>query len=138
MPANTLWTGIVCPQGALQAVLRLLPGMTPATPLALHDTVSGRVRIIEISEQSSQDAVERSWRGRADRRGSIAISKLFDADTGWPESSELIVDRVDVGIEGRPAEPFIEHAAVVTLAACDPESARRCKSEEHTPRHLAS
>ena len=57
MPANTLWTGIVCPQGALQAVLRLLPGMTPATPLALHDTVSGRVRIIEINRAARSRGV---------------------------------------------------------------------------------
>ncbi|HKL51786.1 MAG TPA: DNA polymerase Y family protein, partial [Wenzhouxiangellaceae bacterium] len=49
MPAGALWTGIVCPQGALQAALRLLPAMAPATPLALHDTVSGRARVIEIN-----------------------------------------------------------------------------------------
>jgi len=57
MPAGALWTGIVCPQGALQAVLRLLPDMAHETPLALHDTVSGRARVIEINRAARSQGV---------------------------------------------------------------------------------
>src|SRR6056297_3671700 len=57
MSAGTLWTGIVCPQGALQAALRLLPANAPATPMALHDTVSGRARIVEINRAARRQGV---------------------------------------------------------------------------------
>lgn len=55
--SSTLWTGIVCPQGALQAVLRLLPDRSAKTPLALHNTVSGRARIVEINRAASRQGV---------------------------------------------------------------------------------
>ncbi|MBS3745551.1 MAG: DNA polymerase Y family protein [Wenzhouxiangellaceae bacterium] len=59
MPAGALWTGIVCPQGALQAALRLLPGTTASTtPLAVHDTVSGRTRVIEINRTARSLGVQ--------------------------------------------------------------------------------
>jgi protein ImuB len=57
MSTGALWTGIVCPQGALQAVLRLLPGIPTATPLALYDTISGRARIIETNRAARSQGV---------------------------------------------------------------------------------
>lgn len=57
MTAGTLWTGIVCPQGALQAMLRLLPEADPATPRTVHDTVSGRARIIETNRTARSQGV---------------------------------------------------------------------------------
>jgi len=80
MTAATLWTGIVCPQGALQAVLRLLPGMAPDTPLALHDTASGRERIVETN---------RAARSRGVRPGQA----LADALAIAPDLESLARDR---------------------------------------------
>lgn len=57
MPAGSLWTGIICPQGALQAVLRLLPDADPASPMALHDTSSGRTRVIETNRAARSQGV---------------------------------------------------------------------------------
>ncbi|MEX2500453.1 MAG: DNA polymerase Y family protein [Wenzhouxiangellaceae bacterium] len=57
MPAGTLWTGIICPQHTLQAMLRLLPGADMATPRAVHDTISGRARIIEINRAARSRGV---------------------------------------------------------------------------------
>jgi len=49
MSPGTLWTGIVCPQHALQALTRLLPDADPGRPLAVHETVRGRDRVIEAN-----------------------------------------------------------------------------------------
>ncbi|MCA1780152.1 MAG: DNA polymerase Y family protein [Xanthomonadaceae bacterium] len=50
MPHEALWTGIVCPQTAMQALLRLLPeDFDLEDALAVHDTVGGRTRVIEVN-----------------------------------------------------------------------------------------
>jgi len=80
MPAGALWTGIVCPQGGLQAALRLLPAVEPASVLALHDTASGRARVIEINRAARDQGV---YPGQA----------LADALAIAPELESLARDR---------------------------------------------
>ena len=50
MARTALWTGIVCPQQPLQALLRLLPGASfEAEPLAIHELQRGRSLVVETN-----------------------------------------------------------------------------------------
>ncbi len=55
---NSLWTGIVCPQAALQAHLRLEPeAVDPGRPLAVHELSGGRERIFECNRAARRYGV---------------------------------------------------------------------------------
>ncbi|MDT8408778.1 MAG: DNA polymerase Y family protein [Wenzhouxiangellaceae bacterium] len=58
MQPATLWTGIVCPQAALQTLLRLLPETFAAdAALAVHEVVGGRSKIIESNRLAARQGV---------------------------------------------------------------------------------
>lgn len=54
MTSGTLWTGIVCPQHALQALTRVLPDVDPAHPLVVYEPLRGRDRVIEASRAARE------------------------------------------------------------------------------------
>jgi protein ImuB len=58
---TALWTGIACPRLALQAVLRLQPHAAPGDgrPRAVHDTTSGRARIVDCSRPAQEQGIRR-------------------------------------------------------------------------------
>lgn len=60
MAANPLWTGIVCPGHALQAILRLMPAEFPAgTALAVFEAGSRRSRIIARNRAAAALGIHR-------------------------------------------------------------------------------
>ncbi|MGK7296711.1 MAG: Y-family DNA polymerase [Candidatus Wenzhouxiangella sp. M2_3B_020] len=91
---TTLWTGIVCPQAPLQACLRILEnGYDPDRPLAVHDTCSGRARIVECNRAARRRGVA-CGQAQADALALApdleSLSRDRRAETGLLEEIALI------------------------------------------------